>query len=132
MAKGMGEHRDRSVSFLKAVSLRILGYPRQAVCRRTREAPFFCHSYARHMLDRVVDMTDQGATPVQRAEKQLEDGIPLGLTATSAAQFSAQCQMLLDEMGPRDCLLAVKLRAGQVIVPAALHATHDRPNPSSS
>ena len=44
-------------------------------------------------------MTDQGATPVQRAEKQLEDGIPLGLTATSTAQFSAQCHMGSSQYG---------------------------------
>lgn len=74
------------------------------------------------MLDRVVESRIDGGSAAHRAETLLGAGIPLGLTVQAAATYVQGCQEVLDDLASTDSLLAIKLRAAQIIAPSALQS----------
>lgn len=83
----------------------------------------FLTGYAARMIDGVVDDSCQADAAHQRAHEFLRGGVPLYLTAAAATRYAQQCQSLLEDLEPGECLLALKVRAAQIIAPAALQST---------
>lgn len=73
------------------------------------------------MLDEAIVEPRHADSAQCRAARFLADGIPLGLTVVAAGEYVRQCRSLLEQL-EEDSLLAVKLRAVQLIVPSALRS----------
>lgn len=74
------------------------------------------------MLDKVVGAPQQAEETRCHARTHIQQGIPLGLTVASAEAYAQQCQRLIDQLGPQDALLKIKLSAARLIVRAALRS----------
>lgn len=74
------------------------------------------------MLNKVVDNSSHPEALWRRAERLLADGIPLGLTAAAAEEYSLQCEELREFLAEQSPLLGIKIRAAGLIAPAALRS----------
>lgn len=74
------------------------------------------------MLDKLIVVPQQIERDLGSAEALLNAGVPLGLNVAAADLYFQRCQDLLDQLGPEQELLAIKLKAAQIIASAALRS----------